>query len=36
MEDLNWLIQKVEKEGEKIEKTIIFCAMMTEIALFCT
>lgn len=32
MEDLNWLIQNVEREGEKTEKTIIFCPMMTEIA----
>ena len=32
MDDLNWLIQKVEKQGEKTEKTIIFCPMMIEIA----
>ena len=32
MEDLNSLIQNVEREGEKTEKTIIFCQMMTEIA----
>ena len=30
MEDLSWLIQKVEKEGEKTEKTVIFCPMITE------
>lgn len=32
MEDLNWFIQNVQREGEKTEKTKIFCQMMTEIA----
>ena len=32
MEDLSWLIQKVEKAGKKTEKAIVFCPMMTEIA----